>query len=462
MNALFLKDLAAKTRRGQRGRVEAGKIPGGNSYGYRIVRRLLEDGSVSTGEREIDGKQAEIVRRIFAEYAAGISPRRIARGLNAEGITGPRGGLWNASTINGSRQRRNGILNNELYRGRITYNRQRFVKDPETGKRVARPNPEDQWIKTEVAHLRIIDCRLWETAQILKSRYSSQTGNKRQTRKRLLSGLVKCGACGGSMTIVNRERYSCSAKRERGTCDSPAGISAVELEERVLSGLKDLLLGNETLLEAFAEEFKAELERLNRQRGSAMRRLQKELNKVNRAINRCVMFIKEGDGSPNIVREELHALEIRREELQREMAAGQTNHQVIYHPAMADLYRKKVGELQTLLVSAETRTQAMESIRSLIERIEVFPGKTRSNPDVIVVGALAQILAFGQTKTSTATSLEDDGRVLMVAGVGFGTNDLQVMSRNDTLWAGTRLYCAGMRSHALGYHKLQFFCDFKI
>ncbi len=416
MNALFLKDLAAKTRRGQRGRVEAGKIPGGNSYGYRIVRRLLEDGSVSTGEREIDGKQAEIVRRIFAEYAAGISPRRIARGLNAEGITAPRGGLWNASTINGSRQRRNGILNNELYRGQITYNRQRFVKDPDTGKRIARPNPEDQWIKTEVAHLRIIDDRLWEAAQILKSRYSSQTGNKRQTRKRLLSGLVKCGACGGSMTIVNRERYSCSAKRERGTCDSPAGISAVELEERVLSGLKDLLLGNETLIEAFAEEFKAELERLNRQRGSARRRLQKELNKVNGAINRCVMFIKEGDGSPNIVREELHALEIRREELQREMAAGQTNHQVLYHPAMADLYRKKVGELQTLLVSTETRTQAMESIRSLIERIEVFPGKTRGNPDVIVVGALAQILAFGQTKTSTATSLEDDGRVLMVAG----------------------------------------------
>ena len=219
MNALFLKDLAAKTRRGQRGRVEAGKIPGGNSYGYRIVRRLLEDGSVSTGEREIDRSQAEIVRRIFTEYAAGISPRRIARGLNAEGIPGPRGGLWNASTINGSRQRRNGILNNELYQGRITYNRQRFVKDPETGKRVARPNPESQWIKTEVAHLRIIDDSLWGAVQALRARYSSQTGNKRQTRKRLLSGLVKCGACGGSMTIVNRERYSCSAKRERGTCE---------------------------------------------------------------------------------------------------------------------------------------------------------------------------------------------------------------------------------------------------
>ena len=419
MNALFLKDLAAKTRRGQRGRVEAGKIPGGNSYGYRIVRGLLEDGSVCTGEREIDEKQAAVVQRIFAEYVAGATPRRIARGLNTEGIPGPRGGPWNASTINGSRQRRNGILNNELYRGRITYNRQRFVKDPETGKRIARPNPEDQWITTDAAHLRIIDDSLWAATQDLKARYSSRRGNKRQTRKRLLSGLVKCGACGGSMTIVNRERYSCSAKRERGTCDSPAGIGAAELEERVLSGLKDILLGNEALVEAFAEEFKAEVKRLNRQRSGEKHRLQRELNRVNSAIARCMTFIKEGDGAPGIVREELTALEIRREELQREMAAGQANDQVVYHPGMADLYRRKVGELQTLLVSTESRTRAMELIRSLIDRIEVFPGKKRGNPDVNLVGALAQILAFGQTKNPTANSLEADGRVLVVAGVGF-------------------------------------------
>src|ERR1700730_2584960 len=34
MNALFLKDLADKTRRGQRGRIELGKSGGGNAYGY--------------------------------------------------------------------------------------------------------------------------------------------------------------------------------------------------------------------------------------------------------------------------------------------------------------------------------------------------------------------------------------------------------------------------------------------
>src|SRR5262245_4511488 len=161
MNALFLKDLALKIRRGQRGRVEAGKIPGGNSYGYRIIRQLLPDGSVSTGEREIDLSQAAIICRIFEEYADGMAPRQIPARLNREAVPSPRGGHWNASTINGNRRRRNGILNNELYTGRITHNRQRFVKDPETGKRIARPNPEHEWVTREVPRLSIIEEALW-------------------------------------------------------------------------------------------------------------------------------------------------------------------------------------------------------------------------------------------------------------------------------------------------------------
>jgi site-specific DNA recombinase len=209
MNALFLKDLAQKTRRGQRGRVEAGKIPGGNSYGYRIIRRLLDDGLASTGEREIEPQQAEIVQRIFNEYAEGLSPRQIATRLNREGIPSPRQGRWNASTINGNRLRRNGILNNELYTGRITYNRQRFVKDPETGKRNARLNPEREWVTKEVADLRIISDELWDRVQNIKSRYSSRWGNKRQTKKRLLSGLLRCGRCGGGMTTSRGARYDC-------------------------------------------------------------------------------------------------------------------------------------------------------------------------------------------------------------------------------------------------------------
>jgi DNA invertase Pin-like site-specific DNA recombinase len=291
MNALFLKDLAQKIRRGQRGRVEAGKIPGGGSYGYRIIRQLLADGSVTTGEREIDPSQAAIVRRIFSEYAEGMAPRQIAARLNREAVPGPRGGQWNASTINGNRRRHNGVLNNDLYTGRITYNRQRFVKDPETGKRTARPNPEHEWVTREVPKLRIIEDDLWERAQAIKQRYSSRWGNKRQTKKRLLSGLLKCGRCGGGMTISRGDRYYCSARREKGTCDADRGIGVHELEDRVLSGLRDILLGNEALIDEFAAEFKQELARLRKEGQGASRRLLKELQQVERGIKRCLDFI---------------------------------------------------------------------------------------------------------------------------------------------------------------------------
>jgi hypothetical protein len=144
MNALFLKDLAAKVRRGQRGRVEAGRAGGGGiGYGYRVVRRLGADGEPERGLREIDPEKAAVVRRIFAEYLEGRSAREIAARLNAEGILSPRGGTWMASAIGGNAARSNGVLHNESYLGRLTYTRQTFRKDPDTGRRVPRLNPPE-------------------------------------------------------------------------------------------------------------------------------------------------------------------------------------------------------------------------------------------------------------------------------------------------------------------------------
>ena len=421
MNALFLKDLAAKTRRGQRGRVEAGRIPGGNSYGYRMIRRLNDDGNVSTGEREIDPEQAAIVRRIFEDYVAGQPPRRIAAALNAEAVPSPRGGYWNASTINGSRQRRNGILNNELYLGRIVYNRQRFVKDPETGKRVSRLNPESEWVIHCVPHLRIIDDATWQQAQALKSRYGSRAANRRQTTKRLLSGLIRCGSCGGAMTIINRNRYSCSAHREQGTCDSPAGIQASLLEQRVMEGLKSILLGREDMVAAFAEAYRAELKRLEGGRSAERTRLARELARIESGITRCLDFITGGDGDPGSVRATLTDLEGHKRDLQRRLDERTIEAAITFHPNIPDLYRRKVNELQSLLENDASRVQATEIVRGLIERIEIHAGVRRGHPEVVLVGALASILGYasgGQAKT--AVSFGDGGcRVLMVAGAGF-------------------------------------------
>ncbi|MBW0158426.1 recombinase family protein [Sedimentimonas flavescens] len=421
MNALFLKDLASKTRRGQRGRVEAGRIPGGNSYGYRMIRRIGEDGALVRGEREIDPDQAAVVRRIYEAYVAGATPRAIAAQLNHDGVPSPRGGFWNASTINGSRQRRNGILNNELYLGRITYNRQRFVKDPDTGKRLSRPNPEEQWIIKEVPELQIIDDVTWQAAQAIRRRYSSQAGNKRQTKKRLLSGLVRCGACGGAMTIINRERYSCSARRERGTCTCPVSIGAADLETRILNGLRDILCGRQDLIDEFAEAFRAEVARLRRTRNQSTAARRKELEKVERGIERCLTFIIEGDGDPGMVRTKLTELEARKDMLERDLRSLDPAPGLELHPNIGELYRRKVTELETLLGDEAARPQAMEIIRNMIDRIEVSAGRSRGDVQVLLVGALASILDFAASGTNAKAALMGggSGRVLMVAGVGF-------------------------------------------
>src|SRR3981081_3286382 len=152
MNALFLKDLAEKTHRGLRGRVEHGKSAGGLCYGYRVVK-MISGGSVTTGEREIEPTEATIVERMFLEFIAGISPKQIAKNLNRGGIPGPFGGPWSPSTIYGNAKRGTGILNNELYVGRLIWNRLRYVKNPDTGRRVSRLNPRSEWITKEVPDL---------------------------------------------------------------------------------------------------------------------------------------------------------------------------------------------------------------------------------------------------------------------------------------------------------------------
>ena len=216
------------------------------------------------------------------------------------------------------------------------------------------------------------------------------------------------------MTTSRGERYYCSARREHGTCDADRGIGAKELEERVLNGLKDILLGNETLIDEFASEFKRELKRLRKESGVAGRHLAKEMQQVERGIKRCLDFITGGDGDPGSVREQLSGLESRKRELVNELQA-QPIRVVELHPNLADLYRRKIIELKQILDDEATRPRAFDIIRLLIGHIEVHPTQTRGHCAVVVVGALAQFLAFAQQKTPAGSSLTD-GTSLMVAG----------------------------------------------
>ena len=324
MNALFLKDLAAKTHRGIRGRVEKGKSGGGLCYGYNVVKDISAAGEPIRGERAINEAEAEIIRRVFREFAAGISPRSIARRFNDERIPGPDGALWTNSTLRGHAVRGTGLINNELYVGRLVWNRLRYVKDPANGKRVSRLNPREKWIIREVSELRIVDDGLWQAAKARQGeiavKYANVIAATRAARlngahrpRSLLSGLLVCGCCGGPFSLRGQDRYACSNHVMNGSCANSRTIEREALEARMLDGLRDRLMAPEIAAEAM-RSYAEEINRLNRERRSSADAGRRELEKITRSVKEIVALIEDGGGSRAMVAR-LRELETREDEL---------------------------------------------------------------------------------------------------------------------------------------------------
>jgi len=342
MSALFLKDLVQKTHRGLEGPVRAGASGGGLSYGYQVRRGLKADGTALTGELEILPEQAALIRRVFEAYAAGVSPRAIARQLNAEAVPGPRGGSWTASLLLGGAGRETGLLRNRLYVGERVWNRQKWVKDPSTGRRVARPNPREAWVVTTVAEPAIVEREVWDRVQarleasrrVVTAPAANDPGDgtlpnaNRGTalasvrRPRWpLAGLVRCGVCNGPMTVVGSGgRLGCANHVERGTCENRRTVACDAVMRRVMVGLKERLLAPE-LVEEFVRAYVAEVNTANRERGSRRASLQGKASKLDRQIRNLLELLKEGHGGPAMAAE-LRELERRRETLRAEMAAA--------------------------------------------------------------------------------------------------------------------------------------------
>ena len=130
----------------------------------------------------------------------------------------PFGGPWSPSTIYGNAKRGTGILNNELYIGRLVWNRLRYVKNPDTGKRVSRLNASSEWMSKDVPQLRIVDEDLWTAAKARQkeTRHAMTSAGRIGVAKRpqsLFTGLTKCGICGAGFIMSSKNRLGCFGAR---------------------------------------------------------------------------------------------------------------------------------------------------------------------------------------------------------------------------------------------------------
>ncbi len=240
---------------------------------------------------QINEKEAAVVRHIFQMAADGVSLRGIAKRLNAQAVpsTQPRAGkryaTWCPSAIRA-------MLRRELYAGMMIWNKSRFVKQPGTNKRLRRSRPQSDWRSLKNESLQIIDQVLWERVQARLAEVQEAYGHLGLRRGAnatyLLTGFLRCGACGANMVIITgrgkkgHRSYGCPQNFYRGACKNNLKERQDLLETKLLAGLQAAVFQPEAIEYVLAE--------FQRQLGQALSTMQDDLG---RARDRKVQVEKE-------------------------------------------------------------------------------------------------------------------------------------------------------------------------
>ena len=418
MSEMFLDNLALHVRRGQAGRVSEGRAGGGLTYGYDVLPAEIITGAKKPrrGGRAINEQEAAVVRRIFEEYVAGRRPREIVAGLNRDRIAPARGGReWRASALVGNVQRGSGILNNELYVGRLIWNKVRMIKDPDTGRRVSRPNPKTEWQTVAVADLRIVDEELFEAAQRVRIDRGSVKSSFRRAPKRLLSGLLRCGSCGGGMALKDaatsqHRRVECSRMREAGTCENRRAYPIRPIERRVLDNLAEHLR-DPRAIERFLLTYRAERKRLAAATAGRRDHAERRLGRAYPRDRARAPLDDQGPGAGRGDRPARHRSQ-HREVPARGRARAAARHHRGAAPERADpLSRRSRGSSRDASsTSIDSARESPKALRELIECVAVHPpGPSDEGPRLEIRGRLAAL---------TGAGLFPDARLGGLAGSG--------------------------------------------
>ena len=317
-----------------------------------------------------------IVPEIFARFAAGESLKAIASDLNRRGIPSP-GANWKAR--NGTRGRwlvsaLHALLRNELYVGRKVWNRSRWVKDPDTGKRLRRERPESEWVITTCQPM--IDAATWSKVQARLSHRRTGKGGK---PRYLLSGLLECALCGSRLIVVggSQRRYVCGQHHAGGphACANSTGIPRLVAEEYILAPVVDDLLSPAAIAEGV---------RLLREARTAAER-----PTVNREVAELERLVREGLVSAELIAPSLAAA--------RRRAAVERNAETLPWPSES-AWRAAVAAMKDILAGDDV-SAAREALRELI-------GPIRCTPDGV------HVIAEMQTR-----------QVWLMTGTGVGIRD---------------------------------------
>jgi site-specific DNA recombinase len=302
---------------GRKARV--GHVTGGRVFGYR--NRDVFQGTDAHGRpkrshvtREIHEAEAVVVRRIFELCAAGIGVKGTATILNDAGAVSPRAQQarcdgWAASTVRT-------VLRRELYRGVMVWNR--TEKRNVFGEKQPHARHRAEWVRVDAPELRIVSEAAWAAAhaRLASARRVYLAGTQgnlwgRPTSgtvsKYLLTGIGRCGVCGGGLTVRSRifggrrvHRYVCATHHYRGKAICANGL---ELRGEVVESATLAAIEADVLRPSIVERaVQLALDALEADRPDDRRSaLRRELTRTEAELGRLAAAVAEGGSLATLV-----------------------------------------------------------------------------------------------------------------------------------------------------------------
>ncbi|MEA3389156.1 MAG: recombinase family protein, partial [Pseudomonadota bacterium] len=349
-------------------------------------------GEVIRGMLEVNEDEAAIVRRIFDEIASGMSAYAIVKRLNAEGVPSPSGKKWRVSSINGDRVRANGILRNNIYRGVMVYERTHKVYHHKTRRRLIRSNPLSQWRSIDVPHLRIVTDAQWNAVQERFAQFDGVIASKQRRPKRLLSGLGRCGVCGGKWIVYSKNKWGCADWKTRGGCTNSRSISMLEYERRVLGQLQAILLNTEATA-LFLERYNESLRRRLAEAATMRLPLERKVEDARQKVRRLIDAVADGGNEFPEIRDRLRQAKADLADAERQLTGLSAATPIQAPVDLGERYRAFVTELDAALATdGPAREKAAAAIRALIDVIVLRPKADGRGVDVEVKGRMAEII----------------------------------------------------------------------
>jgi site-specific DNA recombinase len=399
-NADYIKKLAMRVKRGHDRAAEQGRIVSALAYGYNAVPG-------KPGARMINESEAAVVRRIFAEYAAGKMPRQIVAGLARDKIPSPSGApFWSHQAIVGGNGKSGGLVRNRLYIGEYVKNRFYNVKNPSTGKRLRRRADESEVMVVKVPHLQIIDRALWDAVHTLRQArgvkkfgpggYYSVRGTV-QRKYHLLNGLIRCADCSGMMTIMassrRGHRIGCSSAIYRKTCNHTKTYDLDKLSALAIDKMRSEFT-NPDFLKERAKAKAQEFERLMKQQSDERRTVQKQLDRLNLQIKRLVDAIADSDKPVKELMETIKDKEIERAGLEeRVRLLGAETNITAFHPANLTRFIKGIDHLCRKIQKNPKDPECRLAFANVIDRVIVHRTEKGEPYEISLYGRLSAITA---------------------------------------------------------------------